>query len=304
MNNPMHLAPWVPCQKCSAPLEVMQSMFSAFFAGEVLTCANCGGAIDFWEVVSKWIGKKFSFGSALTLAGAQGMIMSVQLKPGETKEIDLTKAGVPEDAEVVSLNLTSGGSALPMVVHGNNIIQDPFPPKFYVFGRELPDSPGQRGEGPLHVHAVWFVRREDDTVVRHMIDAARQYEARRFDAVVVPANIAAEAAITPVVTAALSAYGTTESREAFLRDGATYSRQLNILLDVVADLHVVRRMPENIRFGLNRLRKLRNKVGHSGRCDPQRQADAAQHLSSAIFGIEYAAYLRAKLKPPATAAQQ
>jgi len=79
MNNPMHLAPWVPCQKCSAPLEVMQSMFSAFFAGEVLTCANCGGAIDFWEVVSKWIGKKFSFGSALTLAGAQGMIMSARL---------------------------------------------------------------------------------------------------------------------------------------------------------------------------------------------------------------------------------
>jgi hypothetical protein len=279
-------------------------MFSAFYAGETLSCANCGETIDLWEAVSKWIGEKFAFGSALTLAGARSTIVSVQLKPGETKEIDLTKAGVPEDAEVVSLSLTSGGSAFPMVVHGNDIIRDPFPPKFYVFGRELPHSPGQRDEGPLHVYAVWFVRREDDTVVRHLIDAARQYEARRFDAVVVPANIAAEAAITPVVTAALSAYGSKESREAFLRDGATYSHQLNILLAVVADLHVVRRMPENIRSGLNRLRKLRNMVGHSGRCDPQRQADAAQHLSSAIFGIEYAAFLRAKLKSPTTAAQQ
>lgn len=300
----MHLAPWVPCQKCSAPLEVTQLMFSAFFAGEVLTCANCSESIDLWEVVSRWIGKKFAFGSALTLAGAQGTIVSVQLKPGETKEIDLTKTGVPEGAEVVSLNLTSGGGVLPMVVHGNDIIQDPFPPKFYVFGRELPDSPGQRGGGTLHVHAVWFVRREDDTVVRHLIDAARQYEAQRFDAVVVPANIAAEAAITPVVAAALSAYGTTESRETFLRDGATYSHQLNILLEIVADLHGVRRMPENIRSGLNRLRKLRNKVGHSGRCEPQRQADAAQHLSSAIFGIEYAAFLRAKLEPSNTPTQQ
>lgn len=88
-------------------------------------------------------------------------------------------------------------------------------------------------EGRAFVSAE-FVRREDDTVVRHLIDAARQYEARRFDAVVVPANIAAVAAITPAVTAALSAYGTTESREAFLRDGATYSHQL-------------RRMPEHIR---------------------------------------------------------
>jgi hypothetical protein len=51
----------------------------------------------------------------------------------------------------------------------------------------------------------------------HLVDTARQYEARRFDAVVVPANIAAEAAITPVVTAALATYGTADSREAFLR---------------------------------------------------------------------------------------
>jgi hypothetical protein len=269
-------------------------LFTSFFLGNAPSCPQCNQPIDLWQQVATWIREQFGFGSAIALAGANQTFTTLHLTPGQVTKIDLTIAGVPSDAEIVSLNLTSEGGVHPLLLHGNDVLRG-LGPSFHVFGRPIPLAPGQPSEGRLNISAVWFVRRADDTVVRHLVDAARHYEAKHYDAVVVPANIAAEAAITPVIAAGLARYGTADSREAFLRDGATYAHQLNVLLGVVADLHSVPRIPEEIRSGLNRLRKLRNQVGHSGRCDPQSRDDAARHLSSAIFGVEYASFLSASL---------
>ena len=143
--------------------------------------------------------------------------------------------------------------------------------------------------------AVWFVRRADDTRDRHLVDAARQYEAGRYDGVVVPANIAAEAALTPVVNGALRRHASEKNVDVFIRD-VGYSGLMNAVVPMLADFYGVPRIPDVIRGALNHLRDLRNKVGHSGHCPPQSKAQAAEMLTAAIFGVRYADFLRAELE--------
>ena len=165
-----------------------------------MTCARCSAEIDPWpgviatfEIPTPW--------AALSLAGAKQLVMQTGLLPGERKEIDFTQHGVPPEAEILDLNLTSGGSALPLLLHGNQVIQDPFPLRVLVhWTRTVPDG---QCDGPLLLGVTFFVRKTDDPVVRHLVDATRHLRAGRVDAVVAPANTAAEAAITPVIDEAL-----------------------------------------------------------------------------------------------------
>jgi hypothetical protein len=207
------------------------------------------------------------------------------------KLCDLTLEGVPADAEIVHLNLTSTGSAIPLLLHANEVIRDPMGPKFHLYGR----AHSHMNEGKtLSMSATWFVRQVDDTAVRHLVDAARHYVAKRYDSVVVPLNIAAESALAPVVGEALRTFSTREHVERFLRD-AQYSHQLNVLLNVVAHLVRAPELPASIRSVLNRLRKLRNEIAHSGRCKPQSPEDAAEHLAAALFAVRYAQLLQGLL---------
>ncbi|MBI3200089.1 MAG: hypothetical protein HYZ29_01020 [Myxococcales bacterium] len=181
----------------------------------------------------------------------------------------------------------------PLLLHGNNVIRDPLGPEFYLYGRPWPD--GDEGDVKVNVMATWFLRQPDDTVERHLVDAARQYTAGRFDAVVVPANIAAEAALSPVVAKVFEGFAGRENLDRFLRDAATYSHQLNVLLAVVAELLPAPKFPDEIRGVLNRLRRLRNDIAHDGTCASQSQGDAAEHIAAAIFLVQYATLLRKKL---------
>ncbi|MBI3184001.1 MAG: hypothetical protein HYZ28_17840 [Myxococcales bacterium] len=305
MNRVGEVAPWVPCPNCQTPYAIEPHIFVRYFSGTPSPCPKCSAAIDWWAATTKWIDAWFAFGTSLTLAGARATFVNVDLLPDKMVPVDLTSAGVPADAEIVHLNLTGAGGVFPLVVHGNEVIRDPFPPKFSLRGFPLPVPPQVPAgtANTVNVFAVWFVRKPDDTVTRHLIDAARHYEARRFEGVVVPANIAAEAALTPVVAEALRAYASRDAVKSFLKDAATYSHQLNVLLAMIADLIGVRRLPEDVRVSLNVLRKRRNEVGHEGRCAPQTQAEAAKHLAAAIFGVQYAAFLAGaiKAKQPAEA---
>jgi hypothetical protein len=302
--NPIHHGAWVACPNCRIGLDIQPDTLSDYFSNPSSTCQNCNQPVDLWLATIAWIQEWFAMGSALMLSGARATLLSVPLIPGGTTTVDLvSQAGIPEQAEIVSLNLT-GSNSLPHLVHGNEAIRQPFGPKFAVFGFPIPDPPPEidtTKSGPLQVYAIWFVRSGTDAIVRHLIDAARQFGANNFDGVVIPANIAAEAAITPVVSLALADIGTTDSRKAFLRDGATYSHQLNFLLQLVAEHRGLARLPEPIRVALNRLRKLRNEMGHSGTCAPQTKPEAAQHLASAIFGVAYARYIAKEITNPKAA---
>lgn len=281
------------CPTCALALTPGQATFDAYFDGVNEPCPNCKTPIVLWDVLLDRTENWFVFGDPLAFAGAHTVSVRETLRGGETKRIDLTSHGVPSDAEVLYLNLTSAGSALPMLVHGNEVPLGPIPPVFFLLGRAVPD---QGDEGPLSVHAVWHRVEADDTTIRHLVDAAHQYQRQRFDALVVPANIAAEAALTPVIAKALRPFGGRDNVNAYLRDAATYSHQLNVLLGLVAHLLQTSAMPAHVRGLLNRLRNLRNQLAHTGAALNQSRRNAAEHLVAAIFAVRYATRLASLLE--------
>jgi len=231
----------------------------------------------------------FALGDPLLLAGANALHIIETLRHDEIKDIDLTKHGVPERAEILHLNFTPCGSALATLLHGNAAPTSPLPPRFKIRGLRFNDL---RDDGVLTIFAVWHALESDDTTIRHLVEAAQEYQCERFDRVIVPTNIAAEAALLPVSRKALEGIASKENLDEFLRRGATYSHQLNVLLPLIARMIGAQAMPDRLRGLLNRLRSWRNDVAHSGVPETQQtRRFAAEHLCAAVFAVRYAAYM-------------
>jgi len=279
---------WVGCPECNQILPVPTQLFEAYFLTGRAPCPRCEVALDWWSVVRASTRQAFP-SSALMLAGAETRMFRTTLGVDERKEIAFSDYGIPEEAEIIRVNLTSNGSALPHIHLGNEPFREPFPNRIFVRGQKAGDLPG---DGPLVVSVTWFARGPTDSSIRHLVEAARHYEAMRFDAVVLPANIAVEAKLGPVVHDALTGFCGRDRLRSFLNDAATYSHQLNIVVPMIAALVQAPRLPEEIAGILNRLRGLRNDVVHKGSCNQQSQDDAADYITAALFGIQYSALLQ------------
>ncbi|MBK8998674.1 MAG: hypothetical protein IPM35_23375 [Myxococcales bacterium] len=286
----METAPWVPCSECGAIVPYVLGVLEAYVAGHRVPCPLCKRPVLWWKAVLEGIEKHFHFGQVMAMAGCRTLLFEVEVPPEQTVEVNLADRGVPDNAEIVYMNLTGRGGVWPLMVHGNDAIRDPLGAKFWLYGRPHKDPAEGLGHG-VGIMATWFVRSPDDTVVRHLVDAARHYQAERFDAVVVPANVAAEASLTPVLTHFFERYAGKGHVEEMLEKGATYSHQLNVLMNVAAEVLGAPRLDDHIRGLLNRLRKLRNDIAHEGKCKGQTRTDAAEHLAAAFFMVRYAKVL-------------
>lgn len=292
MAPPLRVAPWLPCPECSAPLDYAPASIQAYLVGQPVSCPHCKKSLDWWRAVVHGIEKHFQFGQVMAMAGCETLLFGLDVPAGEAIEVDLAPHGVPDDAEIVYMNLTATGGVWPLLVRGNDVLREPLDAHFWLYGRPMrTDSVGSG----VTMMVTWFARRADDTVVRHLVDAARQYQAERFDALIVPANIAAEASLAPVLSRFFATFGSKRSVEEMLNNGATYSHQLNVLVNVVANAVALPRLSDHIRGLLNRLRGLRNQIAHEGHCAIQSRRDAAEHLAAAFFMIHYVALLRAGL---------
>lgn len=282
--------PHFVCDGCNLVLTIRSSHFDRYFIDKPVLCPSCGHAHEWWSSVLEDIRTLFVLDRAAIYAGASSISHRTTLRAGEWKKIDLSKHGLPKHAEIVALNMTSGGSARPLLVHPNAV---PFElgPTFHIYGVAMPDG----NEGPLYISAIWFARKPGDSVIRHLVDAARHHRASRYEAQIVSGHIAAEAALTPVVERALTVFGNADGRKAFFRD-MKYSHQLHVLLDVVADRVRAPRLPIVLRALLNRMRGLRNTIAHEGGCSTIAQPVAAEFLCAAIFGAKYADFLRPRVE--------
>jgi hypothetical protein len=126
-----------------------------------------------------------------------------------------------------------------------------------------------------------------------LVTAFESYVAQDFTAMIVSASVAVEAPLGTFLDTALTPITSSERREEFLRDAATFSYQLNVLLPLVLHRTQLPRMPEHLRGPLNRLRKLRNQIAHCGCFEqPLEQAQAAELICAAFFGFKYLEVLK------------
>ena len=150
-------------------------------------------------------------------------------------------------------------------------------------------------ETEVNCAVTWIRPPDEDDGWLHLLDAFQAYADSRWKGTIIPANIAAEAAISKAVFDGISIAKVTskDNLEEFLAKAATYSHQLNVVLPLLARLFGVPLLDAQIRGLLNRLRSLRNKLAHTGTLPhPLTQNDAAELLVAATFGFHYGRLFR------------
>lgn len=294
----------LPCPSCHELVGLEHENFVAYFATGATPCPWCNGQLDWWKEARGDFARQFPEWQVATLVGATVTVVKVDLLPEQMVEIHLAEHDVPPNAEILNVfvDLLPGGP--PPCTHSALLVDppqlrlDPFPAVLRFYG-------AAHGQGTLPTTQVvtiaWIAPDAADVSVHHLADAARQFAAERYRAMIIPANVAVEAALSPAMHEWVRCYSSKEDTDDFIGPrGATYSQQLKVLSKIASRALGIREMPNRIRNLLDELRQYRNDLVHRGtfhhkdRPAPNKEK-AAEFLAAAAFGYHYARYLREEL---------
>lgn len=263
-----------------------------FFGADNLKCCSCGEPINLWDATVQTIRDNFMLTHAFAYVGAQNTLFQFTLSPEKTARIDFGDFGVPNEARIVAVNFTPGGSLFPLQWHSNQLVENQL-----TWGVEGPKNlvnlwpashKGEKAETRINCQVTWVDRSLDDWSKSNLIDAFSSYAKNSYKDAIIPANVAVETMVSRVMNSYLSGFVSNRRVNDFLDSNATYSSQLNVLLPVLAKLNDCPEMPNNIRGLLNRLRGFRNDLAHDGGLKQVLLKDEiAELLAAATFGVAY-----------------
>lgn len=286
----------IACPTCNTLLDPpsSESADSVYLFGESFQCVHCGNACDWWEMVLTAIRENFMGFNAFAAIGAKTTMFMVPAKPGNVVSVDLSKHGVPPDTILLARNLTGCG-AIPFETHSNNPDHRARWPtiKFFV----APIEGASHESSAVCVSVTWTPKAHDDVTWENLIVAFEHYAAADYSGMVIPANVAVEAALSRFLFGVLSSIVPETKAKDFLGNAATYSHQLNAVLPLVLLRTGFPCFPDDRRGLLNRLRSLRNQLAHRGQTEsPIDQPEAAALLCASLFGFRYIACLEARYR--------
>ena len=289
------IAPWLRAMCCGAPLQIDKTHFIAFFERAEIRCSGCGKPIQLWKTSLREITENFMFNQAFSLVSARTTIFSLWLKPSQSAQYTLSDYGVPEDARILYVNYTPCGNLWPIELHGNVPTLRGSRQTMYLW-----PVPPRNGDVPknteVSVMVTWVPHSQFDDSWKNLVAAFEAYASSDYQSSIVPANVAVESTLGITLNGYLSQFVSRERIDTFLKDAATYSHQLNVLVPVIARLTGVTELDAPIRGLLNTLRDLRNKLAHHGSLEkPLEKERCAELLCAAVFGFQYTLYLRARL---------
>lgn len=295
----VELDSWFHCGQCKTTLFLKgEEGFELFFTENAGTCPECGSKVDLWRVLLDAVLNNFMLMGAFVAIGARTTAFSLDLKANETRELVFKELGVPEDASILSINYTpQGGGCFPIELHGNTPHWGP--PRggrVHLFGRSFPKTSDEPSEAPINCAVTWMKAPDEDDGWSHLLDAYRAYGDKNWRGVIIPANVAAESAISKAMFDLVRRFAGKKETEAFLSDGATYAHQLKVVLPMACALAGIPPLAAEIRGHLDRLRKFRNELAHTGSLDsPLEQQRVAELLVAATFGFRYGRFFRRML---------
>lgn len=294
---PNHVAPWVRCLSCSAPIVFMQEQLASYFRCVPLACPSCNASHDWWSVALSEIQNNFMLNQAFVLAGASTAIFKLNLIPGRRLTYRFSDYGIPKDAKILYANYTPGaGGLFPIELHGNVPMWRPVSNEVSVF--PVPVGVGvEPAITNVNVMVSWVSSSINDESFQCLIEAFEAYSAGQYSSMVVPANVAVEVALSRLLTLFLKRYASGEKVGNFLENAATYGHQLNVVTPLISGMLKLPPVPEHLRGKLNRLRALRNQLAHSGALEkPLHAKEAAELICASLFGFHYVRLLRTLLE--------
>jgi len=278
--------PSAPCPKCNQPtFAVSRQNLEKYLLSQPIVCSSCNSEIDWWSVIL-YVAKFPSPFALFTLVGATMTIVEVRMKRDQQFLLDLSAADITNDSRILHLHYTPRGSGLiPQEMHGNTPIRHFIPHTIRLYG--VP-SGNPTESTPVDVLVCWVPSTSAEEPWRNVVEAFEAYSIQRFEAAIIPANVAVESRLTKVFHDLLLHFASKERIVDFLQTKATYSYQLNVLLPLVTHYVGFPNLPEHVRGHLNNLRDLRNEIAHKGKLDsPVDSSSCAKLLCASLVGFAY-----------------
>jgi hypothetical protein len=290
----------LPCPGCGGVTSADAQVFEAYFRGRLISCWQCSETFDWWDRAVEFTSAWPENWTAFCLVGATTVFKDVDLPPDRAIQINCADLGVPPEAEILRLQYSpvvpgEQRGPLPFEITGWEARIRTVPHVLWLYGATYGQA--LRESSTMKVAVTFTVHGPNEIPARSLAAAACQYSAGRYHALLVPANVAVEAAIYQVADIALRGFVGNGIRRGFLDGAVTYSHQLNVLVPLICHMTGAPALGDNLRGQLNRLRSLRNEMAHDGEPETQlSKKDAAQLLISAVFGFHYASLLRAEIE--------
>jgi len=286
LNSPRELNPHWQCRQCQAVNDYPASFIDGYFCGSPLVCGQCGVSVPVWTVSLQQLKNPHLWDLFLPL-GATTTIFQSKLFLDTDTILDLHQHGLPATAVILDVQYTGNGLFCAERAGGSRR-QRPRGARLQFYGFKTYTMPNAPAEGTVNIAVTWVPSSDSDFAWNNLVSAFDAFADQDYVGVVIPANVAVENRLFYLMNEELGQTCSAEQRENFLTDAATYSHQLNVLLPYIATIRGFSRMDDQLRGNLNRLRTLRNQIGHQGRTKkPFTGEDCAVALASAVFGFRY-----------------
>ncbi len=287
----MDVPAFFPCPHCGLSNPMSDSTTLHYLRGVTVQCNACQNAVDWWEVTHRSIAENFMMNQAFAPIGARTTVFTLMIKKGQPSGYQLTDFGVPEGARILYTNYTpqgnEGGALMPIELHGNVPTRIRRRDAVDFYPMPVGESPPE--ECQVSVMVTWVPDTPGNAVWSGLVSAFEAYVNEKYEAAIVPANVAVEANLSKFMYDYLTHHGVGGERaDSFLIDAATYSHQLNVLLPLIASLTGLPKLSDQLRGRLNRLRGARNDIAHHGETKkPLDKRGIAELLTAALFGLRY-----------------
>jgi hypothetical protein len=292
--TPAHGGQLPRCPHCRRPLNDIKEQIRVYLLREPVPCESCKNEINLWELLQEHIELNFMLREFTLLAGGQVTRFSFTIYPGQVKKVDLREHGIPEDAEVLSLNVSSvgGGSLFPLRMHDNDVFR-------FRTGKLLSFYPMPRGTAeaaPTEVFAIatWIVFKEDVEGWRSLIEASLAYSDDDYRHAVFHANVAVEQNLSIFLS---HEYSRVLDRNVVKRAGHHY--RLTVLLPLMIMINGLPALPGEVLSALQDLNARRNDIAHSGNFGKKGVPDKAamvRMMTAALLSFHYFQILKAPRK--------
>jgi hypothetical protein len=275
------------------------AIFEEYFKGSLkLDCRDCGNTMDLWNATLKSIKKTEvnTIDEICSPIGAQKTFLQTLLPAAQITEVIFAETGIPENATILNINYntTYTGEAPTGTVGAVEVYSNPMerrinPLKASFYG--IPSGTPPYTAANLFIQITWLPHTSDDIGWEYLVNAFLYYIDDRYHGAVLSANAAVETLLGKLMIDFLRGKASKDNIEQFLKNGATYSNQLNILLPAFLSGTDIPLLPEHVRGALNGLRNLRNALAHGSVTPQSVTADrAAEALCAAVFGNYYINY--------------
>ena len=274
-----------PCSECKAySFPITNELFENYFQNRELICPKCDAKLNLWDLLLRHFDWEVST-YLYAIVGAKSTWAEIIMKPNEDFFLDLETIGITTESKILQIGYTPQENGLmPLEVHTNVPIRHFIPNKINLFGKPFREP---KEETRVLVTVDWVDNNDENVLWQNLIEAVEAFSIKKYQSVIIPANVAVESRLTPILSEYIEKIVSKKRVESFLTSGATYSHQVNVLLPLLATAENFPLMPDFLRGNLNSLRTFRNELAHKGKLENIDKSKVATLLCSATFALSY-----------------